>query len=305
MLLGRSVAAYVSFRLAEDIHAKAPHHTILGKKGTEESFPVARPRTLRSYCHEFVGKEDLRMEAVRFSVGGRPAELDSEVRTGLSVLVHNAEEELPGLSGNALKDALYAIKSGGNYADVRLVLAPGLEIPAHKFILMTRSDYFRSLFTSFPELDRYEVPRLPNLGSVGFPDTFRQVLNWIYTAEVFLSVDYLEVVDIALLAHEYRLDDLKVKCEDHLLVISNEHNLLGILLTTNLHQHIFSADFLEMTIHCFVESYDKIILLFDDVEEKICGQKGLVSKILSFVNSRKNKLKRVSFLSKESSIHLD
>lgn len=305
MIVGRTVQSLVSFQVTEDIRPATLGQTIICKKGIEESFAVIRPRTLRSYCCEFAGKQDVPIECLRFAVGGKEADLESEVRASLQVVVLNAQIVTSVLSGNLLKDALFTIQTSGCFSDIVLEIGSDIELPAHRFILATRSPLLKQLLEGQKETRLPQRQTLTISPSFGSSELFVKLINWIYTAEVYLTDDYLESIDLALLAHKYGLEDLKARCEDHLLAISDEHNLLGMLVAAYRSQTVFSSDFLEMTIHCFVESFDRVSLLFENVEERLCEQKGLVTRILSFVNSRKNKFKRVSFLSRESSIHLE
>ena len=131
---GRPSSHFIVFRVAEDIRS-ASQSLLLSKKGFELQFVVSRPRLLRSYCHEFCGREDVDFSVLRFSANGREADLDSEVRTSTAVLVFNRDAPSAAQPGNLLKNALFALKSTGAMADLELSLPAGRTIRAHRFLL--------------------------------------------------------------------------------------------------------------------------------------------------------------------------
>jgi hypothetical protein len=69
------------------------------------------------------------------------------------------------------------------FSDIRIRLQSGLEIPAHKVILASRSHYFRAMFLGgLKEANQVEVELLEF-----DTDIFRVVLTYIYSGDVSLD----------------------------------------------------------------------------------------------------------------------
>ena len=157
----------IVFRVAEDIKTFSQNQVIF-KKGFEEQFVISRPRSLKSYCHEFCGKQDIEFSIVRFSLNAKEPEMNSEVRSSCVMLVYNVDNLFTTSAGNLLKDALYSIKNNVKTADLTLELSEEKSIKVHKFILNTRSPQFSKMFEEFPDQSHFKIERLDSMKSVNF-----------------------------------------------------------------------------------------------------------------------------------------
>jgi hypothetical protein len=298
--------AVIVFKVYEDL-VNFGHSQIVCKKGVEEQFVISRPRLLSSYSQEFCGKLDIQSRSVRFFINSKEADPDWEVKSSCIINVYNVDRLLIEGSSNMLKDCLHSLRSNDKYADVVIDIESRRKLRCHKFILTSRSEKFRELLqaTETEKSLKLSIERSPRIQSEDFIELVEKMIDWIYTAEVLLSDDYRKVMDLALLADEFRLEDLKRRCEEFLVNITTEKSLIDILLFAYQYRSIFSPNFLEMSIHCFIEDFDRMTAADPLIEKKLFEHEGLVTKMLIYINQKKNKFKRVSFLSKESSVYFD
>lgn len=116
--------------------------------------------------------------------------------------------------------------STGHFADISFTLdgANGAShaIKAHKVILSSRSDFFKTIFEcSFREQGQNHL-KLPDIDR----DSFEAILEFIYTGETDLTD---RVVEILMAADRLLMDDLKQKCELILTESLDEDNCNDLL----------------------------------------------------------------------------
>ncbi|CAG8504089.1 9502_t:CDS:2 [Paraglomus brasilianum] len=123
-------------------------------------------------------------------------------------------------------------------SDVELVIGEEPEketFHAHSIILRARSPYFRAAFSSTWEIkdNGKHVFSKPNIK----PNTFREILKYIYTAEVTLDPnDNSEVLDLFIAADELALSVLFNNIQDYIMTNRDEwvqENLAKLLRTTS------------------------------------------------------------------------
>ena len=337
----KSETSIIVFKVNEDLTLPNSPQILL-RKGFEHQFPITPPRPLGSYCHEFAGQYDLQLVGLRFAAAGREADLLSEVRSSCIVLVYSADKLAAETSANSLKDCLIRMRRDEKFADLELGFEDGTVIKAHRFLLAARSERFRaaiaaaeasdlkknstqkspslesgSVFSVVPSAkpkpqsseSPHEGPlmvmRNPNLRTQNFPQLFSLLLDWVYCSELPAPQPPSILMDLALLADEFLLDDLRLKCEKLLTNLLDLKNVTEILLFAHQFRRIFGEELLEVAIHFFIDEFPAISKQDPTIEEKLMAAKGLVSQILAFVNSRKQKFKKVTFLAKESSSIFD
>jgi len=119
-------------------------------------------------------------------------------------------------------DLSTAINTSEN-ADITFTLADNSLVFGHKSILISRSDYFRTIFEgSFREsgethVDMKEIERA----------TFLELLRFMYTNDI-TDVDD-QIVDVLIASGRFLLDDLKQKIEKHLESQLDVENTLDLL----------------------------------------------------------------------------
>lgn len=117
-----------------------------------------------------------------------------------------------------------------------------------------------------------------------------------------------EIFTLINLADSYLLEDLRRRCEDELLYLISDDNCVEMLNLGFEHREIVSENLIENCISRLVEDWDVVVERNGGgeegglkVEKLIIEQEGLVARMLMFLHQRKNKFKRVGFLSRESS----
>lgn len=127
-----------------------------------------------------------------------------------------------------LLKSLNDIRNRPNLCDAEVVIGSS-KIPVQKNILSAASLYFRALFdynqhSAKPQGATSSVS-LDHLG-IG-ENTFRLILNYIFTAEVSLNPNNIQ--DVLLAADQLLMSDLKDMCCEYLNTCINSQNCIGIL----------------------------------------------------------------------------
>jgi len=115
-----------------------------------------------------------------------------------------------------------------SFADVNFQVGDKL-IAAHKNILVTRSDYFRAMFSHGMKENNQNIILLPNVEV----DTFTAVLEFLYTGHV--TVDERNIVSLITAAAIFRIDDLKELCLLQFNTVVSEFNVINLLLVADKH----------------------------------------------------------------------
>lgn len=126
------------------------------------------------------------------------------------------------VSSSFSADMNHLVKSG-MFADLVCQLDDGTKIKAHRVILGTRCDYFKTMFEcGFKEHNQTLIP-FPSIER----EAFESVLEFMYAGET--QLDSETVVEILTAADRLLLDDLKVKCEVVLSELVDEENCNDLL----------------------------------------------------------------------------
>jgi speckle-type POZ protein len=57
-------------------------------------------------------------------------------------------------------------------------------------------------------------------------EIFKKMLLWVYCGEIKFPENIKDVFELLLLADEYMLNDLKLKCEEDMISMLDENNIL-------------------------------------------------------------------------------
>jgi hypothetical protein len=149
-------------------------------------------------------------------------------------------------------------------------------INAHKCILVSRSDKFKSLLRNKEEEEQKRqvgnskeelILECQNL------NLFRNMLTWMYTSDIDLTgVGIGEVVELYKLTQEYLLSDLAKICEDDIIEKLDSSNIVGILTDQSL-----SLEIRDAATNVLVSDYKTIMESHPDVEDILYSIEGLVS----------------------------
>jgi len=143
-------------------------------------------------------------------------------------------EAAPKLLSTFSQDMTHALTCGQAYSDVEIVLPGGDVVLSHKILLVTRSDYFKTLFEG--KFLEGQTSKL-QLGDIDLP-TLYAVLNFIYTNQIHLTLNKSDdpsqllipidkfskltqiseenIVDVLLASGRFLLSGLKQKIESEL-----------------------------------------------------------------------------------------
>jgi len=186
-----------------------------------------------------------------------------------------------------------------NFADVTFQVGSEL-IPAHKNILVTRSEYFRAMFLNGMKENQQDVIQLPNMDA----QTFTSVLEFLYTGNV--TVDEKSIVSLVNAAAIFRIDDLKELCISQFNAVVSEENVINLLLMAEAHQE----DYLKKTCKRYILDNYQEMLRTESFKQLISSENSeLLIEIMSLLSpqsvpqSNTNKKRKVHGESKGSSHH--
>jgi len=135
---------------------------------------------------------------------------------------------IPTPNGGMGNDYLKLLESADN-SDVTFSVQ-GVQIKAHKTVLLARSSYFASMFSS----DMKESAS----GEIDVPDAdptaFRGMLEYLYGGSSPKGLNDI-AMDLFSLADKYGLKDLQQICESHILANLNADNVVDTLLLAEQH----------------------------------------------------------------------
>lgn len=294
-MLKKPDAPDIIFEAAEDLYSQTKGQILLLKSNTLK-ISIQKPRKFISYANEFCGMTGLSYKTLRFLSLGRDTVSDIVITSCCLLKVYHTSDFALSVS-NPLKSSLYSLYSTGSYSDVTIKLNGKTEFHVHKCILASRSTKFECMLSSsFMEGCSNHVEIENNS-----PEMFKLLLMWIYCGEIKFPEDIIDVFRLMLLADEYMLTDLKEKCEEDIKINLDETKVLDILLLCEKHP-IVSLDLTDKCKAIFIDEFDKILKLNQNLEQRIMEVPGLMTKLFSHIHAKKNSKKRkVTFVIEEHS----
>jgi hypothetical protein len=204
--------------------AGSHHRELAMKKHCKCKFAYDSQRTFQSYCFEFCGLLNIRMNDVKFYLGNREPPMGRSVRKPciIEVQSNHGSSVRSGQSAShqntCLQIAIRELMDRGLYSDIDIVINgdEGNIIKSHKAILMARSEKFRAMIEC-----QMRESRL-NRVEVADPDitvpVYKLLMQWIYEGECDLTGSTIdEMLGLLKLTDEYLLPDLQKTCEDTII----------------------------------------------------------------------------------------
>jgi speckle-type POZ protein len=156
---------------------------------------------------------------------------------------------------------------------------------------MCRSPKFQAMFSNqiLENLDQNVVLQETD------EDLFEKLLQWIYSGNVVMPVGVKDVCKLMVLADEYMINDLKMRCEEDMVAKLTTENLIEIMVAG--HKLPLTGDgVIEECLEMFVKEYQKIKDT-DELEKIIANVPGLMLKLFSRFHSisKKARKRRVTF----------
>jgi speckle-type POZ protein len=102
----------------------------------------------------------------------------------------------------------------------------GRKFPAHKLILSARSKYFAAMFKHPMKENLTNQIKIEDTE----PEVFQELLRFIYTGRVSRATMETMATGLFIAAVKYLLDDLKMKCENYLVLHMSPENCVVLLL---------------------------------------------------------------------------
>jgi len=181
------------------------------KMATENSITPRSYHTLTSYKNLLI------------VVGGQyPGfyKLEPSVQKNCSynyIYLHDSKGELwTAGPSNGLLRSLFEDRS---MTDIKFIVEEQ-EIPAHKIIFASSSNFFKRMFASGMRESQTNIIEVPDVKA----ETFKALIEFIYKNEVMLNEDL--ACDLLLLCDKYSFKELQICCEQFLLQRIRENNCI-------------------------------------------------------------------------------
>jgi hypothetical protein len=179
-----------------------------------------------------------------------------------------------------------------SFADVTFNIG-GSRIPAHKNILVTRSDYFRAMFCGGMKENKQNEISICNIEQ----DIFKNVLEFLYTGNV--EVNDKNIVPMLTAAEMFQIDDLKAQCCQSFYDVVNLDNIVQLLLVAD--------SYSEGTLKCLckkyiLDHYDTVVKTEDFKSLIAAENRDLIVEILSELSSPTAKPLKKRKITKDSPV---
>jgi hypothetical protein len=131
-----------------------------------------------------------------------------------------------------LSKQLHSLLQNHLFADV-IFEVEGKQIPAHRNILVSRSEYFRAMLSQNSAFKESKSNTPIYVGEITY-EIFIQVLHFLYTGHVDLSkFPYFVAVELMRAADKMNLVELEKVCLFHLSLMINQDNVIKIYKETH------------------------------------------------------------------------
>ncbi|KAI3840836.1 hypothetical protein MKW92_033551 [Papaver armeniacum] len=114
----------------------------------------------------------------------------------------------------------------GSYSDIQIMPGNGPPIPAHRFLLATRSEVFKIMLAS-------DLCKSAPINSVSLPEfnhgELETFLEFLYCGKLAKEKFDMHFFSLALAADKYVIPHLQTYCEHHILEVLDSSNALKIL----------------------------------------------------------------------------
>ena len=273
----------IIFQAETDLYNESKTQIIVFQ-GLTKTLQVTQDRKFLSYCFEYCGLTGLSIQTLRFKSLGRDVRNDTIISQSCNISVmHKAEFEIE--PPNSLKSSLKSMIISGMYSDLKLKIGK-TEISVHKCILIVRSIKFEEMIKENPDI---KILDLTNEVSTENIESFKKLLNFIYSGEIIFPEDIDSVFNMLKLGHKYEVPDFNEICEEELIHKLDEENLLKMLLVFE-KSKIISEEGMFKTRAKFIQNIDHICQQNPEIEKKLFEVDGAVKSLLMhFGNSSKKK----------------
>jgi N-acetylneuraminic acid mutarotase len=134
------------------------------------------------------------------------------------------------LPPSTLRKDLKCMLNDELFADITFVLEESIKIRAHRSILSSRCDVFKSMFLSSMQEGSKDEIEIKDTNA----EVFKAIINYIYTDDVEFD-DLSMVANILVESNKYNLIRLKKICEWELTKIIDHDNVIDLLHLSDIH----------------------------------------------------------------------
>lgn len=134
---------------------------------------------------------------------------------------------------------------------------PSKTLFAHKYILATRSDVFRSMFFNGFKEEKTDVVKIPNISF----DIFMLMMEYIYSGQITITSE--NVMPLILAVDQYGISELRSKCYEFLVMKLNTQSCCAMILDAQDQKYQFNCDELIASCMKYVSKNAEEILHLD------------------------------------------
>jgi speckle-type POZ protein len=224
-----------------------------------------------------------------FSLESRPIDPDIIILVPSLVKVYHCTSILHS-SNNSLQPALLDLLTSGLQSDVTVKVGAKC-FSVHKCILMCRSPKFHAMFTNNMREQNGSCVVLQETDA----ELFEKLLQWIYSGNVVMPESVDDVCRLMVLADEYLLNDLKMRCEEDMIAKLSTENLIDIMVAAH-KLPLTGEGLINECLELFVKEYQKVKDT-PGLEKMISSVPGLMLKLFGRFHStsKKARKRRVTF----------
>lgn len=276
----------IIFEAGEDLFSNS---SLVMTQNSHKRITLSRSRNAQSYIYEFCGMVGASPNTLRFTLESRPLDPGIVIISPSIVKVYHCTSILHS-SNNSLQPALLDLFYSGSQSDVSIEVN-GRFFNVHKCILMCRSPKFQAMFSAEMIESVKGIIRLKDTDDV----LFEKLLQWIYSGNVVMPEHVNDVCKLMIMADEYFLNDLKMRCEEDIISKLNYENLTDLMVISP-SLPLTGDSLITECLELFVKEYPKIKDT-PDLENKIVSVPGLMIRLFNrfYTISKKARKRRVTF----------
>lgn len=192
----------------------------------------------------------------------------------------------------SLEEDMRAFFESGKFCDTTLQVEGGVEVPAHRAILMARSSYFNAIYNRYPSVDNEVVIRI---GESVVPPAheFQSLLRYIYYGRADMPTEHALYLHTASGFFGFTNDRLMVACKHNLETNITNNNVIDILAVAD---KLNLIDIKQHAFNLIVKNIDRVGQQLDQLENL---NKNLLVQIIQNAAKEFEKFKHKQFIKKE------
>lgn len=289
----------VIFRAGEDLYhnEQSKGKEVVLKRGKSVKFDYDAERTFNSYCCEFWGKINLKLNTLNFVLKNHRVAMHRNVKRPCEISVYMSTDASS--DTNKFLSALMNLFQEGEHSDLTIKIGSSAEFKVHKCVLAARSPKLKVMLLNNMKESITNLLVIENQGK-DFAELFKHMLTWIYTEKWDFPESITSMIDLLCLTDEYMLSDLQTVCELEVMKRLNADNVVKILTDEKIMLPPSSEDNIkEAAKEVLISEFPIILENNPNIEKEISKVEGLWSSLLlkaTQINDCKNNRRRLSIM---------